>query len=1018
MAFLRLAFKRLVAQRTLALALLITMAFAIGVLAAGPIYTDASRTAILTGEIARSDTIVKNVRFTLNPQKGLAESSFEPRVSDILQGLPQHKVVFMVRSPNVLVTGPRGSSQDFLVYRDGGLQDVQYVAGGPPASGNQLAMPVTYRTVIGGVGDTITLSTGTGQSIDYTISGLFKEPKRGDPRWFGTGAPFPVEGIPTSPFTPPLLGRRDAVEVAIGSLGLDGSQRYDWDVYLNVNGVSLGQLASYGPAINHAQQQLQQISGLSGIVNTTGIDALVDLVRQEMNSAVIPIYLVVFQIGAVALAVLAGVASLALSNQSFELAVLKSRGFSRRQLMTAQTLQSGLAAAVALPLGLFLGLVLAVLGQHAHGPVLPGANFSVSLSFTAVLVGLITALIGVGLVALVTLPHVSRTVIEERRVTSREDRPLLLRFPIELIVFPLGLFAFFEARSRGLGANPSTGSLDPLVLLAPTFLLFAASFAALRLLVWGLRRADGPIGSISNFPTYLVGRRMARSASAGFASSLLLILATGLLLISSSYRATILGTYADIAHQQLGADWQVNVDSPPQGLVALRRLPPNTTGVFTGETDLPDATFATTASTIGIDPRTYAQGGWWRGDYANRSLSDLLAELKTPTPGVPIAAGPLSVVATAGKDLAGFKLTTSVLTPNGAVTTPLAATLAEGTQTYTGTAPPGARLLSIAVQRPEFSVVTEPVELTIESVDGKPGLPAGVTWTSIPWLAAQARIESPGSSGSTQVTIAPGSGQVIGGVMPAAPSVPAFASPDLVQAVGRNFQGVMSGMRVNVHIVDVLRGFPAAPGGLPFLIVPEQTVLSRLESVPESSLGVQQVWASGSDSPAQAIRASGLHVDQVTSAVSVERQFTLNPQSLALGMHFAAAAGGMILVVIGVGVGLYFAQRRRRFEFATLRALGTERRTMLWVMIGEQVAIVGFSLIAAFVLAVELLRLMMPSLGPSISRGFPTPLLVTDWQAVALFTFAVVAAAGISLAFAIRATFNTSVTGVLRGEVE
>jgi predicted lysophospholipase L1 biosynthesis ABC-type transport system permease subunit len=126
----------------------------------------------------------------------------------------------------------------------------------------------------------------------------------------------------------------------------------------------------------------------------------------------------------------------------------------------------------------------------------------------------------------------------------------------------------------------------------------------------------------------------------------------------------------------------------------------------------------------------------------------------------------------------------------------------------------------------------------------------------------------------------------------------------------------------------------------------------------------------------------------------------------------------MVLVVIGVGVGLYFAQRRRRFEFATLRALGTERRTMLWVMIGEQIAIVGFSLVAAFVLAIELLRLMMPALGPSISRGVPAPLLVTDWQAVAVFVVAVVAAAGVSLLFAIRATLGTSVTSVLRGEVE
>ena len=156
----------------------------------------------------------------------------------------------------------------------------------------------------------------------------------------------------------------------------------------------------------------------------------------------------------------------------------------------------------------------------------------------------------------------------------------------------------------------------------------------------------------------------------------------------------------------------------------------------------------------------------------------------------------------------------------------------------------------------------------------------------------------------------------------------------------------------------------------------------------------------------------------MTSAVSVERRFTLNPQSLALGMHFTAAAGGMILVVIGVGVGLYFAQRRRRFEFATLRALGTERRTMLWVMIGEQAAIVGISIVAALVLAAELLRLMMPSLGPSISRGFPTPLLVTDWWAIAIFILAVIAAAGVSLVFAIRATLSTSVTSVLRGEVE
>jgi FtsX-like permease family len=1018
MSLLKLAFKRLVAQRMLAVALLITMAFAIGVLAAGPIYADASREAILRGEVAQSDPTVKDVRFTLNPTAGLDQNTTEARVNSVLRGLPAHRVVFEMRTPPLTVSGPRGTIQTFMLYRDGGLKLLHYTAGQAPTLPGQLAVEESFRTVLGGVGDSIVVSTGQGPTLTYHISGLYQEPRARDPRWFGTGAPFPQEGNPTSPSTPPMVGVRDSVGLAIGQLNLDGTQRYDWDVYLKVEDASLDQLASYIPRVTAAGTAIRSTPGLSGVVATTGLDALVDLIRQETNHAILPIYLVVLQIGAVALAVLAGVASLALSNQSFELAVLKSRGFSRRQLLAAQTMQTALAAAFALPLGLVIGLLLALLGEHAHGPLLPGVTFHVSLSFLAVMVGIGAALVGVGLVFLVTIPHVSRTVVEERRATSREDRPLLLRFPIELIILPVGLFSLLEARSRGLEANAATGSLDPLVLLAPTLLLFAASFAALRLFAWSLRRADGTIGSISNFPAYLVGRRLARSASAGFASSLLLILAAGLLVISSSYRATVLQSYSDLAHQQIGADWQVAVDSPTQSLVALRKLPPRTTGVFIGETDLPNASFATSAATIGVDPERFAEGGWWRADYADRSLGDLMDSIRTPLPGSPVKAGPLTIDVTADKALAGYQLEATVLQPNGVVTIVVKEPMVAGQHVYTGTAPGGARLLSITLARPEFTLAPDEVTLTINAVDGTPGLPRGQAWGSLPWLSSTTEFGGGAAAGAVQLTIRPGSGQVIGGVSSSIPRVPVLASSDVVSSVGRDFEGIVAGTRLPVHVVSVLRGFPAAPPGQPFLVVPEQVVLARLMSIPEATQGITQVWASGSDSPAAAIRQAGLHVNTVTSSVALERRFTLNPQSLALGMHYTAAVGGMVLVVIGVGVGLYFAQRRRRFEFATLRALGTERRTMLAVMIGEQAAIVGFSLIAAFLLSGWLLRLMMPALGPSIARGFPSPLLVTDWRAVAVFTIAVLIAAGVSLALAIRATLGSSVTSVLRGEVE
>src|SRR5207244_12843751 len=133
-------------------------------------------------------------------------------------------------------------------------------------------------------------------------------------------------------------------------------------------------------------------------------------------------------------------------------------------------------------------------------------------------------------------------------------------------------------------------------------------------------------------------------------------------------------------------------------------------------------------------------------------------------------------------------------------------------------------------------------------------------------------------------------------------------------------------------------------------------------------------------------------------------------QSLAVGMHFTAAAGGMVLVVIGVAVALYFGQRRRRFEFAALRALGTEPRDVVTTLTLEQAVVIGYSLAAAFVIAWALLRLMMPYLGPSISNAFPAPVLVTDWTAIATFAAAAVGAAAVALALAGPGVLRASVT--------
>ena len=110
-------------------------------------------------------------------------------------------------------------------------------------------------------------------------------------------------------------------------------------------------------------------------------------------------------------------------------------------------------------------------------------------------------------------------------------------------------------------------------------------------------------------------------------------------LISSSYRATILQSHADEAHQQVGGDWSVAIDPVPQSLAAMHRVPAGMTPVYESQTDLINLPTAESPLTLGIDPGTYGVGGWWRGDYANQPLSALLERLSAPKWGVAVGPG-------------------------------------------------------------------------------------------------------------------------------------------------------------------------------------------------------------------------------------------------------------------------------------------------------------------------------------------------------------------------------------------
>ena len=181
---------------------------------------------------------------------------------------------------------------------------------------------------------------------------------------------------------------------------------------------------------------------------------------------------------------------------------------------------------------------------------------------------------------------------------------------------------------------------------------------------------------------------------------------------------------------------------------------------------------------------------------------------------------------------------------------------------------------------------------------------------------------------------------------------------------------------------------------------------------------VNQVWAAEDDGLASTLERDGFVLEEAQASEPIEGMLSQLPKSLAMGMNATAAVAALGLVAIGVSVGTYFAQRRRDYEFAALRAMGTTSRTIRTTLVIEQSTLLIFALLAGLVLGYAMLKLVMPAVGESLGVAFPPPLLVVDWDGLGIALIVIALVTAVALGLALRALMRSSVTGVLRGEAE
>jgi len=1015
MAMLRFLFRRLVAQRLLALGVVLTLAFSVGVMASGPIYTDAARDFILASSIATAGTPIKNVRVDVYGDPSFDWMAADRQVRAASSVLPVDTIV--TQGETTVRLGPSQVSVPML-FRDGENDHLAFRSGSGPGSG-QVAIPYGLAQSFGiRPGDRVDVLGPTNRHRTLEVSGIFDPPKRLDAFWFGEGSPFPL-GDSEDP-VPVIVDRGTARTL---STELDLSSHYAWDVYLSLTGINYVDAVNLPDAyvaftadINDQMVAAQQPPHIS-----SGIQILIAGVQRSVADLRVPILLVLLQILVVTLVVLAGVGVLLVSRQSFELGVLHSRGFTARTLLLAQGIQALLAAVLALPIGIAIGAVLARFAGLTNGPRPGDSGFPTSLSLSSIAFGAAAAAVGAIVLWLPSIPAVRRTIIDERRQTSREARPTLARAPVELIVLPVGFFALAQLRN-GEAIAPAAagqGSIDPLLLFGPTLVILGASFLVIRVLSWGLASLDGRIGRSRRLSTYLAGRRLGRAPGVAFASAVLVVLATGLLFISTTYRATTLQNHEDAAHAFAGADWVATVGSPSDGSFAFDRpLPPGMADVARLQPDGFEGAYSDPPEGLAVDPATFRQAAWWRADFATDPFEGLLDRLASPAEGMTLPPGSrtLSLTIDAPPSAAGLEFRAAILGTDGSITATEPLTLAEGSHSYELDVSGGSSVLSLTFVAPSTTTHArrEPLTLTALTVDGTPWSLAG--WVPLRSLGAGGRITPAAGGWTFEASFGVGSRLV--GIEPRPAAVPAIVSSEVAEREPATMQLRIGDRTIPIERVGTATSFPGIDPTTPFIVVSGPALFELQGAVPGQGGRVTEVWAHGDTDPTLAIQQAGFPVVDLLSARAIEGRLAEAPQSLAVGLDAAAAIAGLGLVIAGVTATLYFAQRRRDFEFASLRAMGAGPSTLRATIAREQSALIGVASIAGLLLGYVVVRLATAPLLKTVSTSFPAPVMVVDVPVLIVALIVIGVATTIAVVAATRALLRSSISAVLRGDPE
>ena len=512
-----------------------------------------------------------------------------------------------------------------------------------------------------------------GNSLDLTwhlrVVGLFTPNSSSDPYW--NGHTFQREQQGTSNPATYLFNILTTHEALFASINTTTaaypSARFDnynppsvyWKYTLSASSVDSSHIGALINGLNALQSASTNIGSTTTgiqIQNVTSPDNVINQYRSRIALAQIPVGVLLLLVVGMVLLFIGLVINLLIEQRIAAIALLRSRGASRRQVFGAFTTQAIVLGLLVLIIGPLLAIPVArLLLQHMLSAPDQQALNLIDGNPLFVALGLWRfSLAAVGVTLLATLIALFQATqfdtLTLRHETARPlRRPLWQRLYLDvlLLALALGSYGYVLYENSTVPPGTQTGILvtSPLVLVSSSLFLLAALLLFLRFFSRLSERAahltarrGKDIGSM------LALAQIARTPRQATRMLLLLTLTTAFALFALIFSASQTQRVNDIAGYEAGADFSgrilnsqptLNAPIPATHAVqttlaqqnALYRALPGVTSATMGYMG-PISTAQSSQFTIkAVDAATFAHTAYWTAQDSQQSLSSLMAQL-------------------------------------------------------------------------------------------------------------------------------------------------------------------------------------------------------------------------------------------------------------------------------------------------------------------------------------------------------------------------------------------------------